>query len=348
MSLPVTDELGAGSTVAVTGCAGFLGSTLTAQLLARGCAVRGTLRDPADARKTAHLLALPGAAERLTLHRADLTAADAVEAFTAAARGASVVFHTACAFATMDESKVLGVEFYERVAVEGTRRVLEACAATAGVRRVVLTSSTAAIFKRLTPTTPWTYTEADWNDVEELATRSYWYAVGKTLQERAAWAFVEERKPAWSLVCINPTLIGGVQLAPELNTSTKSVVEYLDGSKAKVPNAGIPWVDVMNVAEAHVAAAERAGASGRYLMIDFWDSCSQMAEALRRVAPAELAARVPTELDIAPGAEPARAGAGISLHDSSRAARELGIVYSGLDAIMRGSVESIVKHGFAK
>ena len=346
MSLPVTHALGAGSVVCVTGCGGFLASTLVAQLLARGCTVRGTLRNPDDARKTAHLRALPGAAERLSFFRADLAAADAAAAVAAAAAGATVVMHTACAFASMDESKRLGLAFYERVAVEGTRAVLEACAAPgATVERVVLTSSTAAIFKRLVPS-PHTYTEADWNDVDELATREYWYAVAKTLQEKAAWAFVEERAPRFSLVCINPTLIGGRQLAPEVNTSTQSVLDYLNGSKAKVPNAGIPWVDVKNVAEAHIAAAERRGAAGRFLMIDFWDSCADMAAALRRVAPPALAAKVPTELDLAPGAQAVRAGAGINLHDSSRAVRELGIAYSGIDAIMRGSVEGLLAHGF--
>ena len=152
--------------------------------------------------------------------------------------------------------------------------------------------------------------------------------------------------PRFSLVCINPTLIGGRQLAPEVNTSTQSVLDYLNGSKAKVPNAGIPWVDVKNVAEAHIAAAERRGAAGRFLMIDFWDSCADMAAALRRVAPPALAAKVPTELDLAPGAQAVRAGAGINLHDSSRAVRELGIAYSGIDAIMRCSVEGLLAHGF--
>jgi nucleoside-diphosphate-sugar epimerase len=345
MSLPVTDALGPGSVVAVTGVGGFLASTLTQQLLARGCAVRGTLRDPSNAKKTAHLLALPGAAERLSFHKADLVAEGAEAAFAAAFAGCSVVFHTACAFASMDEGKRLGRDFYERVAAGGTRTVL-AAAERAGARRVVVTSSTAAIFKRLVAA-PHTYTEADWNDVEELATREYWYAVGKTLQERAVWAFVEERRPAFSAVSINPTLIGGPQLAPEVNTSTSSVLEYFTG-KAKVPNAGIPWVDVRDVAAAHVAAAERGGAQGRYLMIAFWDACAQMADALRRVSPPALAARVPTELDLAPGAEPVSAGKGISLHDSSRATRELGVSYRGLDEIMRGSVDSLVAHGFLK
>jgi cinnamoyl-CoA reductase len=346
MSLPVTHPLGAGSVVCVTGCGGFLASTLVAQLLARGVTVRGTLRDPLNAKKTAHLRALPGAAELLSFFKVDLTADDAAAAVAAAAAGASVMIHTACVFASMDESKKLGRAFYERVAVDGTRAVLEACAAPAStVERVVLTSSTAAIFKRLVPS-PYVYTESDWNDVDELAVREYYYAIGKTLQEKAAWSFVEERKPRFSLVCINPTLIGGRQLAPEVNTSTQSVLDFVNGSKAKVPNAGIPWVDVKNVAEAHIAAAERRGATGRYLMIDSWDAMSEMAAALRKVAPPALAAKVPVELDLPEGAVAVRAGAGINGHDSSRASRELGIVYSGLEAIMSGSIEGLLAHGF--
>jgi anti-sigma regulatory factor (Ser/Thr protein kinase) len=110
------------------------------------------------------------------------------------------------------------------------------------------TSSTAAIFKKNVEEGH-VYDERTWNDPEELKTRKMWYSIAKTLQERAVWAFVEERRPAFSAVCINPTLIGGPQLAPEVNTSTSSVLEYFTG-KAKVPNAGIPWVDVRDVLNA--------------------------------------------------------------------------------------------------
>lgn len=160
------------------------------------------------------------------------------------------------------------------------------------------------------------------------------------------WAFMEEAARPFTAVCINPTLIGGPQLAPELNTSSQSVLDFI-GPKAppKIPNSGIPWVDVRDVAAAHVAAAERRSAAGRYLMISSWDATRCMCDALRRVAQPQLAARVPAEVELAEGAAAVAPGAGVPLHDSSRATRELGVTYRGLDEIMRGSVESLIGHG---
>lgn len=160
------------------------------------------------------------------------------------------------------------------------------------------------------------------------------------------WDFMDAEKRAFTAVCINPTLIGGPQLAPELNTSTQSVLEYVSPSAPKlIPNSGIPWVDVRDVAAAHIAAAERRDAKGRYLMIDSWEPSSVMCAALRAVAPPELAARVPTVVDVAEGAKAVTVGEGVPLHDSTRVTRELGVAYRGIEEIMRGSVESLVKHG---
>ena len=345
MSLPVTHELGPGSVVAVTGAGGFLASQLVSQLLAKGVTVHGTLREPSKPSKRDHLLALPGAAERLKLFQADLVDAGAAAALAAAFAGCSVVFHTACPFFSLADGKKLGMDFYTAAAIGGTNVVLEACAAAAAVERVVVTSSTAAIFRRVVPAGH-VYSEADWNDCEELATREYWYAIAKTKQEQAVWSYTDAAPRRFTAVCINPTLIGGPQLAPELNTSTQSVLEYVSlSAPALIPNSGIPWVDVRDVAAAHVAAAERRDARGRFLMISSWEPSSVMCAALRAVAPPELAARVPSVVDVAEGAKAVVVGDGVPLHDSSRVTRELGVAYRGIEEIMRGSVESLVKHG---
>lgn len=132
--------------VAVTGASGFIASELVATLLARGLRVNGTVRSKA---KAAHLQLIPGAAERLTLFEAELLGPSA--AFDPAFVGCSVVFHTACPFIVTARAAPLGEEFFVGPAVKGTESVLEACGRTPGLRRVVLTSSCAAIFKRLVP-----------------------------------------------------------------------------------------------------------------------------------------------------------------------------------------------------
>jgi nucleoside-diphosphate-sugar epimerase len=129
MSLPVTHELGPGSVVAVTGAGGFLASNLVQQLLARGVTVHGTLRDPTKPSKRDHLLSLPGSAERLKLFQADLVDASAPAKLAAAFAGVSVVFHTACPFFSLADGKKLGMDFYTKAAIEGTKVVLDACVA---------------------------------------------------------------------------------------------------------------------------------------------------------------------------------------------------------------------------
>ena len=109
-----------------------------------------------------------------------------------------------------------------------------------------MTSSTAAVLARVRPAGH-VYTEADWNDVDELRTRGLWYAIGKTRQEQAAWAFVDAAKaagkPCPKLICMNPCMIGGPTLQPELNASSENVLYLLDGTRKRIPNGPIPWVE---------------------------------------------------------------------------------------------------------
>lgn len=221
-----------GDLVCVTGASGFIASELVANLLARGLRVNGTVRALA---KASHLAALPGAAERLTLFEADLLGDGA--AFDPAIAGCCVVFHTACPFIVTARAAELGESFFVQPAVKGTEAVLAACARAGGaaLRRVVLTSSCAAIFKKNVPADH-CYDEATWNDPEELATRKMWYSIGKTLQERAAWAFVDAQKPSWDLVAINPCMVAGPARQPALNASLENVLDLLNGSKEKTPN----------------------------------------------------------------------------------------------------------------
>jgi cinnamoyl-CoA reductase len=334
MAAPVA-PLTSNSTVAVTGASGFLASELVAQLLARGVRVRGTVRSLADATRVAHLRALPGAAELLTLFEADLLANTA--GFAPAFAGASVVFHTACPFVVTAKAVALGEEFFVEPAVKGTVAVLAAAAAAGCVARVVLTSSTAAILKRLVEPGH-VYNEDDWNDVAELAERKMYYSIAKTKQERAAWAWMEEHKPAFSLVSINPTMIAGPARQPTLNASLENVKSLADGSSPTVANINMPWVHVADVAEAHILAAEKPAASGRYMMISAWRPMTEAAAVVAAMALPGLV--VPTAL--ADGQAPAP----LCAFDSSRVERELlGRPLRGLAESLEDSVRSLVRLG---
>ncbi|KAE8766205.1 Dihydroflavonol-4-reductase [Hordeum vulgare] len=127
---------GRGRTVCVTGAGGFIASWLVKLLLEKGYAVHGTVRNPDDVARNAHLRGLEGAAERLTLFRVDLLDK---ESLVAAFRGCQGVFHTACPV-TDDPEKMI------EPAVSGTRNVINAAAEVGGIRRVVMTSSIGAVY----------------------------------------------------------------------------------------------------------------------------------------------------------------------------------------------------------
>jgi nucleoside-diphosphate-sugar epimerase len=131
----------------VTGASGYIASDLIRVLLSKGLKVNGTVRSKT---KASHLFNLPGASEStLTLFEADLMG-DA-SAFTPAITGCRVVFHTACPFVYSGRASTLSEQYFVEPAVKGTESVLSVCAAVGGVERVVMTSSCAAIFKRLVP-----------------------------------------------------------------------------------------------------------------------------------------------------------------------------------------------------
>lgn len=148
----------AAAPVAVTGCNGFIASWVVAFLLQNGETVHGTLRgDVEDPARTAHLRGLPGAGERLKLFSADLTGDDpaAIAAgFDAAFAGCRAVMHCASPFFLAPRTAVEAEVELLRPAIEGTRAVLAAAARADCVRRVVLTSSMAAVYQRPPPPPP--------------------------------------------------------------------------------------------------------------------------------------------------------------------------------------------------
>jgi dihydroflavonol-4-reductase len=240
--------------VAVTGATGFIGSEIVKVLLDRGYIVHGTVRNPDNTAKVAPLLELDGASDRLRLFKADLLDRSG---FDAAFEGCDVVMHVASPY-------VVDVDHPQRDLVDpaliGTTNVLEAANA-AGVTRMVLTSSAAAITDEPENRV---YTEADWNEKSSLTRNPYYYS--KTLAERAAWDFVADETPSFELIVINPTGVIGPSIGSGLSTTSKVLADLLNGGVyPAIVDVTFSYVDVRDVAEAHVRAAENPDASGRYI-----------------------------------------------------------------------------------
>jgi nucleoside-diphosphate-sugar epimerase len=274
--------------VLVTGGSGFVGSYCVLRLLEAGYSVRTTIRSPAREADVRALLARGGASEP-TL---EFAVADLVDdaGWSEAAAGCHYVLHVASPFpagvpANEDELIV--------PAREGALRVLRA-ARDAGVRRVVLTSSFAAIAYGHRLDGPRTFSEEDWSDVHGHLSA---YAKSKTLGERAAWDFVRGEGGALEMAVINPTAVLGPVLGADYSTSVQLVQRLLGGAMPGVPKLSYGVVDVRDLADLHVramsdpaAAGERfIGVSGEFVTVH------QMALTLReRLGPA--ATGVPTRV----------------------------------------------------
>ncbi|WP_040866777.1 NAD-dependent epimerase/dehydratase family protein [Nocardia exalbida] len=243
--------------ITVTGATGFVAGHVIAELLEHDYAVRATIRDLAGAGKRAHLVELARrTGGELEFAQADLNG-DA--GWVAAVAGSVGVLHVASPFPATppdDERELVDT------AVEGTLRVLRACAAAGTVRRVVLTSSIAAVAYGHTDDA--LRTEADWTVVE----RSPAYQKSKTLAERAAWDFVAQLPAAerFELVVVNPGMVLGPLLSAATSTSHEPVRRLLAGDVPGTPRVGWAPVDVRDLAAAHRLALETPAAAGnRYI-----------------------------------------------------------------------------------
>lgn len=237
--------------VLVTGATGFVAGHCIADLLEHGHSVRGTVRSLAHPDKVAHLRALGGDLEFV---EADLTA-DA--GWADALAGVDAVLHVASPFPSTpprDENELI------RPAVDGTLRVLRASVA-ADVRRVVLTSSVAAVNTGHPRGEHRLRTEADWSVVDNCSP----YPKSKTLAEQAAWRFAEEH-PELELVTINAGMVLGPIQHAAAGTSVSIVSRLLNREMPAVPKLGFAPVDVRDLATAHRLAMESPVAAGnRYI-----------------------------------------------------------------------------------
>ncbi|KAH9547630.1 hypothetical protein CY35_11G043800 [Sphagnum magellanicum] len=243
-----------GKTVCVTGASGFIASWLVKLLLERGYTVRGTIRNPEKAK---FLLQLPGASDRLKLFSADLLEPGS---FDEAVAGCDGVFHVASPL-ILEAITDPQAQFIEP-AVNGTLNVLASCA-KAHTWRVVLTSTVAAINHTPKCTPDVVLDESFWSEEDYCRERKDWYALSKTLAEKAAWDFVKEK--GLDMVVINPGGVFGPTLQASELGSNMFIVGILNGTMKVYPNIAFGITGVKDVAMAHILAYELEHATGRYI-----------------------------------------------------------------------------------
>jgi dihydroflavonol-4-reductase len=235
--------------VLMTGISGYIGQHCAAELLNRGFEVIGTVRSRSKVDATTAALAAVAPVERLTFAEADLLSDDGWDDAT---RGCTYVMHVASPFVLAeprDENDLI------KPAVEGTQRVIGA-ARRAGVRRVVLTSSTVAI---ISGKPSGRYGTDAWSDT---SARIGAYAKSKTLAERAAWEAVKGGEI--ELVVVNPGAVFGPSLgAPVDGQSVALMTDMIGGKMPMIPDVAMGMVDVRDVARLHVAAMTTAAAAGQ-------------------------------------------------------------------------------------
>ncbi|MBD77619.1 MAG: diaminohydroxyphosphoribosylaminopyrimidine deaminase [Crocinitomicaceae bacterium] len=249
--------------VMVTGANGYVASWLVKKLLDEGMTVHAVVRDPNNEKKIGHLKkAAENAKGKLTFFAGDLLKPGS---YTEAMQGCELVYHTASPFTTTvkDPQKEL-----IDPAVNGTVNVLSSANEVDSVKRVVVTSSCAAIYTDAIDTVNapgGKLTEEVWNSTSSLDYQPYSYS--KTLAEKKAWE-MEKAQVRWDLITINPSFVMGPALNPA-NTTSESInvlKMFGDGEmKMGVPKMGVGVVDVRDLAEVHYRAGYTPEAKGRYI-----------------------------------------------------------------------------------
>jgi nucleoside-diphosphate-sugar epimerase len=263
--------------VMVTGATGYVAGWLVKRLLDEGFTVHAPVRNPDDSSKLKYLNEIAaGSPGKIRYFKADLLRPGS---YQEAMTGCQVVFHTASPFKI--DVKDAQKELIEPAQL-GTLNVLDTVNRTPSVKRVVLTSSCAAIYgdnADLDNAPNHVFTEAIWNTSSSLTHQPYSYS--KTLAEREAWKIAKEQN-RWDLVTINPSLVIGPGINPDGTSESFNIVRRLgDGTaKAGLPDIGMGLVDVRDVAEAHFQAAFNPQANGRYITSGHNSSFPEMASVL--------------------------------------------------------------------
>lgn len=267
--------------VLVTGASGYIAGFAIRQLLNDGWTVRGTLR---DLRRAGEVRVAVGS-DTLELVRVDLLSDDG---WAEAALGVDYVLHMASPIPNGEPKDADDLIVPAR---EGALRALRA-ARDAGAKRVVMTSSTAAICYGGAPLNGAAFTEQDWTDV--ATADAYAYVKSKTIAERAARDWMAAEGGALEFCTVNPSLVLGPLLGRDYSPSLEVVKKLLGGELPGLPRLGFAVVDVRDIADLHIRAMTAEGLNGeRFLGSGEWMWMEDVARVLKTRLGAR-AAKVPT------------------------------------------------------
>ena len=336
------------SRVCVTGAAGFIAGHVIVDLLDDGHTVHATVRDLGDDAKRSHLDVLREQySGRLELFEADMLEPGSLDA---ALEGCDALIHTATAvmMAAPDPQKQI-----IDVAVQGTRNVLDSVARVPSVKRIVMTSSIAAIMSY--DQQDRVYTEDDWCTSDDI--RLDPYGMGKTQSERMLWEFADKHAGRVRAVAINPSVVIGPPLAKHhIRTSLSFIRDLVGWTYPACAPMQLHVVDVGDVSKAHVRALTSDKAAGqriifsdrRMSLLEISKVLSRKYETPLRVLP-RLILYVAAILDKRFSLRLARASANVRYQfRSNRPAELLGIELRNTEESILEAAETMVEKGWVK
>lgn len=248
--------------VLVTGATGYIGLHCIQQLLDQGYAVNGSVRSPERKDEIYDALKKHNTStENLSLFTFNLNEDDG---WDEGMQGCDYLLHVASPIALQRHSE----EFFVKPAVAGVKRALK-FAKKHNIKKVVLTSSVAAIYHGMNLKEY--YDESDWSDPENPNIDHY--SKSKTLAERAAWNFVESEGNPFEFSVINPALVIGPSLSGDLGESNKAIEMVATGKMPVAVPLQFGYVDVRDVATAHISAMQNPASNGKRFALaekDMW------------------------------------------------------------------------------
>ncbi|MCD4695625.1 MAG: aldehyde reductase [Bacteroidales bacterium] len=342
--------------VLVTGGSGYIASWIIKMLLEDGLTVHTTVRNKNDKNKYVHLVEMAQETSgTLEIFEAGLLKQGS---FDLAMKDCELVMHTASPF-FISGFKDAKKELIEPAKL-GTRNVMESANRTNSVKRIVLTSSIAAIYgdnAEIKTIPNKIFTEDIWNTTSNIKHQPYSFS--KTLAEKEGWE-MNKKQDRWDLVTINPGFVLGPSLTKRTDsTSISTIIQMADGTfKSGAPELWFGIVDVRDVAKAHLKAGFTPEAKGRHIICNESASFYTMSQVLRKKFGPGFPfpkGKVPKALIwlIAPTAGLTRKfvakNVGIPLKfDNSKSRKELDMDYIPLEQTLTDQFNQLVDDGLVK